>query len=235
MDEYIKREAALQEIERREAFAVGDKLASIGAIKSFIKNRPAVDVAPVVHGRWIPIRESEMTGWDPAVAGRDPIGGYICSVCKEEAVYDCNDEFVLSKYCPNCGAKMENDEDGGKNMTIERAIEILNPDHREHYDGMEEVNEACRMGMEALEQSRGIPVDVRMPEKNVPVLGWYKDNPFSPFRPEVVAWNGKGWVFVYAQRYVTDVTHYEADCPVLWQCVPWCEYLQETGGADNEM
>ena len=36
-----------------------------------------------------------------------------------------------------------------------------------------------------------------------------------------------------APRYVTDVTHYEADCPVLWQCVPWCEYLQETGGADH--
>lgn len=67
---------------------------------------PAADVAPVMHGLWMPIRESEMTGWDPAVAGRDPIGGYICSVCKEEAVYDCNDEFVLSKYCPHCGAKM---------------------------------------------------------------------------------------------------------------------------------
>lgn len=34
-------------------------------------------------------------------------------------------------------------------MTIDRAIEILNPEHREHYDGMDEVNEACRMGMEA--------------------------------------------------------------------------------------
>lgn len=72
-----------------------------------IEDAPAADVAPVVHGLWMPIRESEMTGWDPAVAGRDPIGGYICSVCKEEAVYDCNDEFVLSKYCPNCGAKMD--------------------------------------------------------------------------------------------------------------------------------
>lgn len=68
---------------------------------------PAADVALVVHGLWMPIRESEMTGWDPAVAGGDPIGGYICSACKEEAVYDCNDEFVLSKYCPNCGAKMD--------------------------------------------------------------------------------------------------------------------------------
>ena len=30
-------------------------------------------------------------------------------------------------------------------MTIDRAIEILDPEHREHYDGMGEVNEACRM------------------------------------------------------------------------------------------
>ena len=35
-------------------------------------------------------------------------------------------------------------------MKVERAIEILDPAHREHYDGMDEVNEACRMGMEAL-------------------------------------------------------------------------------------
>ena len=35
-------------------------------------------------------------------------------------------------------------------MKIERAIEILDPEHREHYDDLEEVNEACRMGMEAL-------------------------------------------------------------------------------------
>lgn len=35
-------------------------------------------------------------------------------------------------------------------MTPERAIEILNPEHREHYDSIETVNEACRMGMEAI-------------------------------------------------------------------------------------
>lgn len=110
MAEYIEREAALKEIERREAFAVGDKLVSIGAIKSFIKNRPAVDVAPVVHGWWIPIRESEMTGWNPEFAGCNPIGGYKCSECGKFAVFDCNDEYVLSDFCPQCGAKM----DGGK-------------------------------------------------------------------------------------------------------------------------
>lgn len=36
-------------------------------------------------------------------------------------------------------------------MTNERAIEILNPEHREYYKDIEIVNEACRMGMEALE------------------------------------------------------------------------------------
>ena len=37
-------------------------------------------------------------------------------------------------------------------MKIERAIEILNPEHREHYESIEPVNEACRMGMQALEK-----------------------------------------------------------------------------------
>ena len=39
-------------------------------------------------------------------------------------------------------------------MTIDRAIEILDPEHRENYNGMDEVNEACRMGMEALERTK---------------------------------------------------------------------------------
>lgn len=60
---------------------------------------------------WLPVYESEITGWDHALAGRDPIGGYVCSKCGYEAVYDCNDEYVLSDYCPGCGAQM----DGGDN------------------------------------------------------------------------------------------------------------------------
>ena len=51
MAEYIEREALLREIERREALMVGDKLVSVDAMKSFIKNRPAADVAPVVRCR----------------------------------------------------------------------------------------------------------------------------------------------------------------------------------------
>ena len=51
-------------------------------------------------------------------------------------------------------------------MTIDRAIEILDPEHRENYDGLDEVNEACRMGMEALERTRWIPCSERMPGTN---------------------------------------------------------------------
>jgi len=59
------------------------------------------------------IYESEITGWDPAVAGRDPVGGYICSVCKEEAVYDCNDfavtvnQIISTLYFRDAGSYQE--------------------------------------------------------------------------------------------------------------------------------
>lgn len=54
-----------------------------------------------------PFYESEVTGWNPEFAGRDPIAGYECSNCNEEATLDCDNEFVLSKFCPNCGARMD--------------------------------------------------------------------------------------------------------------------------------
>lgn len=117
MAEYIDREAFLNDIKERYC------LPCKGAGKDYngckcracwvddmcdeVIDAPAADVAPVVHGIWIPVYESEISGWNPAVAGLDPIGGYICSACKNEAVYDCNDKFVLSDYCPNCWAKMD--------------------------------------------------------------------------------------------------------------------------------
>ena len=102
MAEYIEREKAYEAV----LFATcgsGYQYEATCAIDLM----PAADVAPVVHGGWIPLLESEISGWNPEFAGKDPIGGYMCSVCKEEAIYDCNDEFVLSKFCPHCGAKMD--------------------------------------------------------------------------------------------------------------------------------
>lgn len=63
-------------------------------------------------------------------------------------------------------------------MTIDRAIEILNPEHREHYKNLDEVNEACRMGMEALERTRWIPCSERLPEELEPVnVVWVNHSP----------------------------------------------------------
>lgn len=103
MAEFMEREALLNEI---------SMASTLKECVTIVRRFPAADVEPVRHGLWIPVRESEMTGWQPELAGRDPICGYVCSVCKEEATFDCNDEFVLSNYCPNCGAKMDGGNGG---------------------------------------------------------------------------------------------------------------------------
>lgn len=100
--QYIEREMAIETL-----YYNVDETCS--AVVSDFEAIPAADVAEVVHGNWIPLRESEITGWNPGFAGHDPIGGYKCSNCNKEAVFDCNDSFVLSDYCPNCGAKMDGD------------------------------------------------------------------------------------------------------------------------------
>lgn len=41
-------------------------------------------------------------------------------------------------------------KDGCTDMPVSRAITILNPGHRENYDGIDVVKEACTMGMNAL-------------------------------------------------------------------------------------
>ena len=119
MAEYIKREAALHEIERREVLMVGDKRISVDAMKSFIKNRPASDVAPVRHGRWILEAHDERVNYRWNVTAE-------CSECCDEQkeiwagffpnVPPCiardgaliiAESVKLSNYCPNCGARMD--------------------------------------------------------------------------------------------------------------------------------
>ena len=96
MAEYIDLEAALREIERREMLMVGDKTITVDALKRFLLNRPAADVAPVVHGEW---------------KCRGDCGVTECSACGwsiEEYVGDYD-------YCPVCGAKM----DGGDSDEVD--------------------------------------------------------------------------------------------------------------------
>lgn len=44
-------------------------------------------------------------------------------------------------------------------MTDERAIEILDPEHREHYESIEPVEEACRIGMNAIKRVKELEAE----------------------------------------------------------------------------
>lgn len=73
-------------------------------------------------------------------------------------------------------------------MTIERAIEILDPEHREHYESIESVNEACRMGMEALKENEKLRKEMKeIKNKIATMLAKYFDCPcnFSPIDDEM--------------------------------------------------
>ena len=87
--EYIDREKAMEIVKRTS----GD----YAAAWSKIRQLPAADVTPVVHGEWIvnPKREYD----------------YICSVCGGYAPEDrWRNNAILTPYCPNCGAKMEEEQ-----------------------------------------------------------------------------------------------------------------------------
>jgi hypothetical protein len=62
-----------------------------------VQNAPAVDAAPVVHGRWI------NKGYITTAYGSIDTGD--CSVC---GAVDVPIE-PYEDYCPNCGAKMDGD------------------------------------------------------------------------------------------------------------------------------
>lgn len=61
-------------------------------IEDIINDIPAADVQEVRHGKW----EIDCNGYYP-----------YCSNCKEEP-----DSGVMSDYCPNCGARMDGEENG---------------------------------------------------------------------------------------------------------------------------
>ena len=83
-DEYISREAALVALQDSDLFNTTER--QLLAIREL----PAADVVPVVHGRWILL---------PSMAPE-----YACSVCERDYTWG---ELEEAPYCPNCGAKMD--------------------------------------------------------------------------------------------------------------------------------
>lgn len=111
MDDYIKREALLEDIEHSVVFTVRPDVPSAelrGANKIIdrIRSAPAADVAEVRHGRWL-----TTDGFPHRV---------YCSCCYSTYVPNDNWQIWQDKpgegglprgYCPNCGAKMDGGED----------------------------------------------------------------------------------------------------------------------------
>lgn len=100
MDEYIEKAALLK------AMVTSDEIenlfqAGIEAAKAIVNSAPVADVAPVVHGRWLPVNGY----WGPKIVRR----GYQCSLCGRI-------ENQREPYC-HCGAKMDlrgEDNDGSE-------------------------------------------------------------------------------------------------------------------------
>ena len=87
MAEYIEREALLEKLAERDL--------CLCVSESDIKDIPAADVAPVVHGWWI----------DTEFYGPHHMTIVQCSACKNESEGSLDDAF-----CPMCGAKMDKEE-----------------------------------------------------------------------------------------------------------------------------
>ena len=101
MAEYINREAIMKFPIRKDhcdkEHANEHFINGIESVLEYVENLPAVDVAPVRHGRWISV---------PHKLAR------VCSVCNRDEPYKFADiDADVYDYCPHCGAKM----DGGIN------------------------------------------------------------------------------------------------------------------------
>ena len=69
-------------------------------VERILRELPAVDAVPVVHGRWEKVDDM----WDDI--------HYRCSACGcEWFLEDGTPEENGMKYCPNCGAKMDGETD----------------------------------------------------------------------------------------------------------------------------
>lgn len=103
MAEYIDREKIRLEVcsdcTRHVSLVCQSPEPCYKLLAAFLEAKP-VDVAPVVHGRWIRIYESG----EPAIEQHQI--GVCCSKCIEMP----KDKFTESDFCPKCGAKMDGGE-----------------------------------------------------------------------------------------------------------------------------
>lgn len=96
MDDLISRKTLL------DCMPKDDQLMSL-YVRRCICDAPAVDAEPVRHGKWV--FDKNANDWG--------IGGYVCSECQAKnnnlPCIKVPDPLMFdgTKYCPNCGAKMQ--------------------------------------------------------------------------------------------------------------------------------
>lgn len=106
MAEYIERETILDAISEQRRFYLHERDGetdmeklyllwgsdnALTTMEDIMSDIPTADVAPVVHGRWLLRHEGHGHYWE-------------CSVCHENP---CIYVTKNTKFCPNCGAKMD--------------------------------------------------------------------------------------------------------------------------------
>lgn len=101
MDEYIERQKLYNNLVLLAKYETGERQQGILGCAETVRIFPAADVAPVRHGKWVCIRKG--------------YGEYECSVC-HGVDSDCSDYYgthVVTEqdYCPNCGSRMDGDDD----------------------------------------------------------------------------------------------------------------------------
>ena len=109
MKEYIEREALQDSIDSMDWYHVGPNGLMIGAknedeavypaidIFTAIKNAPAADVAPIIHGQWIGI-EGDVCS---------ECGASLSEIMDADSYYAIGFEPKQLVACPFCGARMD--------------------------------------------------------------------------------------------------------------------------------
>ena len=101
MAEYIEREALLRKFNHDDMQNDGHDFVHLNVARKAIEAAPAADVAEVVHGRWILLGKNEHD-YETSVEEK-------CSLCGRY-VYRYDTE-LQDNYCPNCGAKMDKEDE----------------------------------------------------------------------------------------------------------------------------
>ena len=98
MAEYITKE---QVIEWFRPYGHTDEGIPYYGLVTDIRGMKAADVAPVLHGRWVLLDECYNEG-------------VYCSACHKKVYNKCYaNQKIKSKFCPNCGAKMDGGAENG--------------------------------------------------------------------------------------------------------------------------